>query len=109
MHFMRQTDSLLFLNTSIMVFIFEPQLFNLKNIDGRAACEFPILYYITSLLSNRRQKDFLLVYLFDDILYWIVLCISISTPYSRIIYLLSLLHFSLHIKRIQLLRIQLSS
>ena len=51
-HFMRQTDSLSFVSQYFnngFVF-FEPQLFNLKNIDGRAACEFPVLYYFTSLL-----------------------------------------------------------
>ena len=52
MHFMRQTDSLSFVSQYFNngFHFFEPQLFNLKNIDGRAACEFPILYYITSLL-----------------------------------------------------------
>ena len=52
MHFMRQTDSLSFVSQYFNngFHFFDPQLFNLKNIDGRAACEFPILYYITSLL-----------------------------------------------------------
>ncbi|MDC0297458.1 glycosyltransferase family 39 protein, partial [Crocinitomicaceae bacterium] len=52
MHFMRQTDSLSFVSQYFNngFHLFDPQLFNLKNIDGRAACEFPILYYITSLL-----------------------------------------------------------
>ena len=52
MHFMRQTDSLSFVSQYFNngFHFFEPQLFNLKNIDGRAACEFPILYYLTSIL-----------------------------------------------------------
>ena len=52
MHFMRQTDSLSFVSQYFNngFHFFDPQLFNLKNIDGRAACEFPILYYLTSIL-----------------------------------------------------------
>jgi 4-amino-4-deoxy-L-arabinose transferase-like glycosyltransferase len=29
---------------------FEPQVFNLNSANGKAACEFPILYYLTALL-----------------------------------------------------------
>ena len=50
-HFMRQTDSLSFASQYFNkgFLFFEPKLFNLKNIDGNAACEFPIIYYITAL------------------------------------------------------------
>lgn len=51
-HFMRQTDGLSFasqyFNNEFK--FFEPKLFNLVNNEGRAACEFPILYYISGLL-----------------------------------------------------------
>jgi hypothetical protein len=62
-HFIRQTDSLSF----VQVFyndgnsIFQPRLFNLKNSGGHAACEFPIIYYITALLYHIfGEKEFLL-------------------------------------------------
>jgi len=62
-HFMRQTDSLSFVSQYFNkgFNFFNPQLFNLKNIDGRAACEFPIIYYLTALLYVVvGQKIFLL-------------------------------------------------
>ena len=51
-HFMRQTDSLSFAGIYFRegFEFFNPGLYNLKNIDGHAACEFPVLYYITSLI-----------------------------------------------------------
>mgnify|MGYP001177109014 CR=1 FL=1 len=54
MHFMRQTDSLSFVSQYFNngYDFFNPKLFNLKNIDGRAACEFPITYYFTALLYS---------------------------------------------------------
>ncbi len=59
-HFMRQTDSLSFaanyFNNGFD--FFNPELYNLKNIDGRAASEFPITYYITSLLYTIFGKQF---------------------------------------------------
>lgn len=50
-HFMRQTDSLAFVAQYYNrgFHFFEPALFNLRNEDAKAACEFPIFYYITSL------------------------------------------------------------
>ncbi|MFO7756787.1 MAG: glycosyltransferase family 39 protein [Bacteroidales bacterium] len=59
-HFMRQTDSLSF---AAMYYnegfdFFHPALFNMKNIDARAACEFPILYYITSLIYLVTDQNF---------------------------------------------------
>ena len=52
MHFMRQTDSLSFVYQYYNdgYDFFNPKLFNLKNIEGRAACEFPITYYFTAIL-----------------------------------------------------------
>lgn len=51
-HFMRQTDSLSFAAVYYNegFDFFHPALFNMKNIDARAACEFPVLYYITALI-----------------------------------------------------------
>ncbi len=51
-HFMRQTDSLSFTVTYYNegFHFFRPELFNLKNTDARAACEFPLIYYITALI-----------------------------------------------------------
>jgi len=50
-HFLRQTDSLSFASNYYNdgFNFFAPKLYNLKNIDGRAVCEFPITYYITAL------------------------------------------------------------
>ncbi|MES2590635.1 MAG: glycosyltransferase family 39 protein [Bacteroidota bacterium] len=62
-HFMRQTDSASFvLNYYNNGFnFFKPALFSLKNIDGNAACEFPIVYYITSFFYLiLGEKEFLL-------------------------------------------------
>ena len=59
-HFMRQTDSLSFssnyFNNGFR--FFKPQLYNLSNFDGRAACEFPITYYLTALLYTLFGKQF---------------------------------------------------
>ncbi|MDZ7737493.1 MAG: glycosyltransferase family 39 protein [Bacteroidales bacterium] len=59
-HFMRQTDSLsfagIYYNEGFE--FFKPGLFNLKNINGHAACEFPILYYITSLIYLLTGQNF---------------------------------------------------
>lgn len=53
-HFIRQTDSLSFVanyfNNGFQ--FFEPQVFNLQSFEGKAACEFPILYYITAILYS---------------------------------------------------------
>lgn len=51
-HFIRQTDCLSFVANYYQhgFDFFTPQLFTLNNDNGRAVCEFPILYYITALL-----------------------------------------------------------
>ena len=51
-HFIRQTDSLSFVVNYFQngMDFFSPQTFNLTTVDGKAACEFPILYYITAIL-----------------------------------------------------------
>jgi len=62
-HFMRQTDSISFVSNFFNegFDFFNPKLFNLKNIDGKAACEFPIVYYITALFYLVfGEKEFLL-------------------------------------------------
>jgi len=62
-HFIRQTDSLAFAsqyyNTGFD--FFNPRLFNLESTDGRAACEFPLLYYITALLYLVFGEEFYLL------------------------------------------------
>jgi hypothetical protein len=51
-HFIRQTDCLSFADNYLRnnMRFFEPQVYNLTSIDGKAACEFPILYYLTASL-----------------------------------------------------------
>lgn len=53
-HFIRQTDSLSFVANYLKngFHFFEPQVFNLQSIEGKAACEFPILYYLTAILYS---------------------------------------------------------
>ena len=55
---MRQTDSLSFASQYFNngYHFFNPQLYNLKNIGGNAACEFPITYYLTALLYSIFDK-----------------------------------------------------
>lgn len=69
-HYMRQTDSLSFasqyFNTGYN--FFEPKLFNLKNIEGNAACEFPITYYLTALLYSIFGKNVLILKLLNFII-----------------------------------------
>ena len=86
MHFMRQTDSLSFVSQYFNngFHFFEPQLFNLKNIDGRAACEFPILYYITSLL-----------YLIVGKKIFLLKCIYLMISFTGLFYVYRLAHFIL--------------
>ena len=62
-HFIRQTDSLSFLSNyyHFGTGFFEPQVFNLSSTDGKAANEFPIIYYFISLIySIFGEHDFLL-------------------------------------------------
>ena len=53
-HFIRQTDSLSFLSNyyHFGAGFFEPQVFNLSSTDGKAANEFPIIYYFIYLIYN---------------------------------------------------------
>ena len=62
-HFMRQTDSLSFAGIYFRegFEFFKPGLYNLKNIDGHAACEFPVLYYITSLVYLVTGQNFIVL------------------------------------------------
>ncbi|PLX19269.1 MAG: hypothetical protein C0597_05455 [Marinilabiliales bacterium] len=59
-HYMRQTDSLSFASNYYNhgFKFFSPELYNLKNMDGKAACEFPFTYYITALLYSIFGKQF---------------------------------------------------
>ncbi len=67
---MRQTDSLSFVlqyyNNGFD--FFNPKLFNLKNIEGRAICEFPVIYYLTALLFLVFGKHFFLLKLVNLII-----------------------------------------
>ena len=59
-HFMRQTDSLSFASNYFnngFAFL-KPQLYNLKNINGMAVCEFPLTYYITAIFYTIIGKHF---------------------------------------------------
>lgn len=49
-HFIRQTDGLSFVANYYNngAGFFEPQVFNLTSTEGKAACEFPVLYFITA-------------------------------------------------------------
>ncbi|MFA7273233.1 MAG: glycosyltransferase family 39 protein [Crocinitomicaceae bacterium] len=51
-HFFRQADSLSFVSGYFKngYHFFEPSLLNLKSIDGKAASEFPLIYFFTALL-----------------------------------------------------------
>ncbi len=51
-HFIRQTDSLSFASIYLRngFNFFSPGVFNQNSIEGKAACEFPIMYYITAIL-----------------------------------------------------------
>lgn len=51
-HFIRQTDSLSFAANYYRhgMHFFTPEVYNLASIGGKAACEFPVLYYLTALL-----------------------------------------------------------
>lgn len=62
-HFIRQTDSLSFAANyfSNGFHFFQPRVFNLQSLDGKAACEFPVLYYIAALLYQLfGEKEFIL-------------------------------------------------
>lgn len=62
-HFIRQTDCLSFVANYYKngFDFFNPRVFNLISTDGRAACEFPILYYITAALYLLfHEKEFIL-------------------------------------------------
>jgi len=52
LHFVRQTDSLSFASHyyHFGMDFFSPGLFNLQSDDAKAACEFPMLYYLTALI-----------------------------------------------------------
>ncbi|MDZ4752811.1 MAG: glycosyltransferase family 39 protein, partial [Flavobacteriales bacterium] len=105
-HFIRQTDSLSFASNYYRndFNFFEPAVFNQTSNNGQAACEFPVLYYLTSLLyllfgesdTILRSLNLILsiiglIYLFKS-LYMITkdVCLSIllgSIPFASTIYL----------------------
>ena len=54
LHFMRQTDNLSFVlgYAQFDSPLFEPRVYNLLGTEGKAASEFPILFYLASFLSK---------------------------------------------------------
>lgn len=54
LHFTRQTDSLSFVYGYLVhdLNLFAPSTLNLSSSGGKAACEFPILYWIAALISK---------------------------------------------------------
>ncbi|SFT73388.1 Dolichyl-phosphate-mannose-protein mannosyltransferase [Lishizhenia tianjinensis] len=72
LHFMRQSDGLAFaLNYANQGnSFFEPELFNLKNIDGKGACEFPIIYYIAGVYFQLFGEDFSVIRVMDFLITW---------------------------------------
>lgn len=86
-HFWRQTDSLSFVaNYYKNGFDFcHPRVFSLLSTDGKAACEFPILYYITAL-----------VYLIFNEHEFILRLITITIASTGFFYLFKLLYSFLH-------------
>jgi hypothetical protein len=54
LHFTRQTDSLSFVYGYLIhdLNLFAPSTLNLSSTGGKAACEFPILYWIAALISK---------------------------------------------------------
>jgi hypothetical protein len=59
-HFIRQTDSLAFASNyyHFGYGLFEPHTYSLESTDGAAACEFPLLYYITAMVYNLSGESF---------------------------------------------------
>ncbi len=89
-HFIRQTDSLSFASQyfNCGYHFFEPKLFNLNNIEGKAACEFPITYYFTALLYAIFGKNVLIL----KLLHFIILSTGVFFIF-RLSYLLILDYF----------------
>ena len=62
-HFIRQTDSLSFVVNYFQngMKFFQPEVFDLRSFDGKAVCEFPIIYYFTAILYFLfGEKEFIL-------------------------------------------------
>jgi hypothetical protein len=59
-HFIRQSDSLAFASNyyHFGYGLFEPHTFSLATADGAAACEFPLLYYITAFIYHVNGESF---------------------------------------------------
>ncbi len=62
-HFIRQTDCLAFVKgyTFNQYSFFKPAILNITSINGNAASEFPIIYYITALFSNSLLPPYILL------------------------------------------------
>jgi len=86
-HFWRQTDSLSFVANYYKngFDFFHPRVFSLLSTDGKAACEFPILYYITALF-----------YLIFNEHEFILRLITITITSTGFFYLFKLLYSFLH-------------
>lgn len=59
-HFIRQSDSLAFASNyyHFGYGLFEPHTFSLASTNGAAACEFPLLYFITALIYQFSGETF---------------------------------------------------
>lgn len=100
-HFIRQTDSLSFASNYYHggMNFFSPGVYNLDSNGGKAACEFPIIYYITALLYFVFGEHDIILRLINACimtfglfnLYRLLLLITKSKPYSMIF---SLMFFS---------------
>lgn len=83
-HFMRQTDSLSFASQyyNNNYHFFSPSLFNLKNNLGNAACEFPITYFITSLLYGLFGEKFYILKLLHLLIVYLGVFFAIKLIYE---------------------------
>ena len=59
-HFMRQSDGLSFATNYAKESnaLWQPELYNLKNKEAKAACEFPIVYYVAGMQMKFYGKNF---------------------------------------------------
>jgi len=77
-HFTRQTDSLCFIDNYLEnnLRFFETGNYNLNSVNGNAACEFPIFYYLFALIIKATSSS-----------YYIVRIINLFFVYFSLIYL----------------------
>lgn len=71
-HFTRQTDSLSFASLYYRngMHFFQPEQYNLVSIDGKAACEFPIIYYLTACIYQITGENWLILKSIHLLILW---------------------------------------